>query len=64
VAFFDLKAGEAMIPHPRMISEDELAAGALSVMENCSITSLVVPDGEGRAKGVIHLHDILKQGIV
>jgi len=63
-AFFDLKAGEAMIPRPRMISEDELAARALSVMENYSITSLVVPDGEGRAKGVIHLHDILKQGIV
>jgi arabinose-5-phosphate isomerase len=59
-----MRAEEAMIPHPRMISEDELAAKALSVMEHYSITSLVVPDGEGRAKGVIHLHDILKQGIV
>jgi arabinose-5-phosphate isomerase len=46
-AFFDLKAGDAMIPHPRMISEDELAAKALSVMEHYSITSLVVPDEEG-----------------
>ncbi|MCL5024567.1 MAG: hypothetical protein M1497_14630 [Nitrospirae bacterium] len=33
-------------------------------MEGHSITSLVVSDEEGKAKGIIHLHDILKQGIV
>ncbi|HXX54266.1 MAG TPA: KpsF/GutQ family sugar-phosphate isomerase [Thermodesulfovibrionales bacterium] len=64
VAFFDLKAGEAMTLHPRVISEEDLAAKALSIMEHHSITSLVVPDAEGKAKGIIHLHDILKQGIV
>lgn len=62
--FFDMKAGEVMSRNPKTISEDELAAKALSIMENRSITSLVVPDEEGRAKGIIHLHDILKQGIV
>lgn len=63
-AFFDMKAVEAMTKNPKTISEDELAAKALSIMESFSITSLVVPDDEGRAKGIIHLHDILKQGIV
>ncbi len=63
-AFFDMKAGEVMTKNPMTISEDDLAAKALSIMEEKSITSLVVPDGEGRAKGIIHLHDILKQGIV
>jgi len=63
-AVFDMKAGEVMSRNPRMIPEDELAAKALSVMEGYSITSLVVPDDEGKAEGVIHLHDILKQGIV
>jgi arabinose-5-phosphate isomerase len=63
-AFFDMKAGEVMSKNPKIISEDELAAKALSIMETYSITSLVVPDDEGRAKGIIHLHDILKQGIV
>jgi arabinose-5-phosphate isomerase len=63
-AFFDMKAGEVMSKNPKIISEDELAAKALSIMETYSITSLVVPDNEGRAKGIIHLHDILKQGIV
>lgn len=63
-AFFDMKAGEVMTRNPKTISEEELAVKALSVMEKHSITSLVVPDGEGRAKGIIHLHDILRQGIV
>jgi arabinose-5-phosphate isomerase len=62
--FFDMKAGEVMTKTPKMISEDELAAKALSIMETYSITSLVVPDETGTAKGIIHLHDILKQGIV
>ncbi|TAN42167.1 MAG: KpsF/GutQ family sugar-phosphate isomerase [Nitrospirae bacterium] len=63
-AFFDMKAGEAMTKNPKTISEDELAAKALGIMEKHSITSIVVPDAEGCAKGVIHLHDILRKGIV
>jgi len=62
--FFDMKAGEVMTKDPKTISAEELAAKALSVMEARSITSLVVPDGEGKALGVIHLHDILRKGIV
>lgn len=62
--FFDMKAGEVMTRDPKTIGEDELAAKALALMEERSITALVVPDGEGRAGGVIHLHDILRQGIV
>lgn len=62
--FFDMKAGEVMTVKPKTIFEDDLAVRALSVMEKHSITSLIVPDAEGKAKGLIHLHDILKQGIV
>jgi len=62
--FFDMKAGEVMTTNPKAISQDELAAKALSVMVTYSITSLVVPDHEGKAVGIIHLHDILKEGIV
>lgn len=63
-AFFDMSAGEVMTKNPKTIAEDELAVKALSIMERHSITSLVVPDSEGKAKGIIHLHDILRQGIV
>ncbi|MDI6745022.1 MAG: KpsF/GutQ family sugar-phosphate isomerase [Thermodesulfovibrionales bacterium] len=61
--FFDMKAGEVMTKNPKTISEDELVVKALSIMETHSITSLAVPDSDGKAIGVIHLHDILKQGI-
>lgn len=63
-AVFDMKAGEVMTKNPKTISEDELAAKALSIMESKSITSLAVPDSNGKAKGIIHLHDILRKGIV
>jgi arabinose-5-phosphate isomerase len=62
-SFFDMKAHEVMTKNPKMISEEELAAKALGIMEKHAITSLVVADNENRVAGVIHLHDILKQGI-
>jgi arabinose-5-phosphate isomerase len=61
---FELTAEEVMTRNPKTVSEEELAAKALSIMESYSITTLVVPDGDGRAIGIIHLHDILKQGII
>lgn len=62
--FYEMKASEVMIKNPKTIMEDELAAKALSIMEKYSITSLIVPDHEEKVKGVIHIHDILRQGIV
>jgi arabinose-5-phosphate isomerase len=62
--FFDMKAGDVMTLNPRTISEEELAAKALAVMQSHSITSLIVPGPSGEAAGIIHLHDILKKGIV
>ncbi len=61
--FFDMKAGEVMTKNPRVISEDELAAKALAVMEKLAITALVVIGDNGQIVGIIHLHDILKKGI-
>lgn len=61
---FDLPAHEVMTKNPKTISRAELAAKALSVMESYSITALVVPGTDGRPIGIIHLHDILRQGIV
>lgn len=61
---FELTAEEIMTRNPRTISEEELAAKALSIMENHSITALIVPDSENKPRGIIHLHDILRKGIV
>ncbi len=51
-------AGEAMHPSPRTISGAELAARALSMMEDKKITALVVIDDAGMVEGVVHLHDL------
>ena len=61
---FDLTAQEVMTRNPKTVSSEELAVKALSVMEGSSITALIVSDEEGIPAGIIHLHDILKQGIV
>jgi arabinose-5-phosphate isomerase len=51
-------AGEAMNTKPKTISAEELAAKALSVLEERKITSLVVVDRSGRVEGIVHLHDL------
>lgn len=58
-----LTAKDIMSVHPKHISSDALVVDALNTMENFSITQLVVID-EGNYKGIIHLHDILKEGVV
>ncbi len=60
---FDLTAQDIMGKSPRTISEDELAAAALARMEAHAITALVALNESGYPVGVIHIHDILKEGI-
>ena len=50
--------------NPKTIGPDELAARAVQVMEEFSITSLVVLENQQQLVGVLHLHDLLKSGIV
>ncbi len=61
---FALTAGDAMTPEPKTIEEDALAAEAVNVMERYSITSLIITDGDRKPRGIVHLHDLLKAGIV
>ena len=58
-----LNASNMMVKNPKTITQETLAAKAIQVMEEHSITSLVV-SSENEIDGVIHLHDILKAGIV
>ena len=66
LGIFDQRASEIMKLNPLRIKRDELAAAALQVMEKYSITSLFVfeDDGCNTPCGIIHLHDILRAGIV
>jgi arabinose-5-phosphate isomerase len=60
------KAQEIMTRNPRVISKDELAAKAVQMMEEFSITSLFILEERGGRKplGILHMHDLLKAGIV
>jgi arabinose-5-phosphate isomerase len=57
-------AGDAMNPHPRTISAEELAVRALSLMEEKKITSLVAVDAAGMIQGVVHLHDLWETELI
>ena len=58
-----LTASDIMTEKPKCISKNALGAEALGVMEVNQISQLVVDD-EGTYIGIIHLHDILKEGIL
>ena len=58
-----LTAKDIMSRNPKVIEKGELAINAFSIMEKNKITSVVVLDG-GRYAGLIHIHDVLREGIV
>ncbi len=60
------KASEVMTRNPKRIEKDALAAKAVQKMEEHSITSLFVfnHSGDKVPVGIIHLHDLLKAGVV
>jgi arabinose-5-phosphate isomerase len=62
--FSKITAGSLASRGPKMIGPDELAAKAVEMMERFSITTLVVAEQAKRIVGVVHLHDLLKHGIV
>ena len=57
-----VKAAQIMTSNPKTIDEDALVVDALHKMRENSITQLPVVH-EGKYLGIIHLHDILKEGI-
>ena len=61
--FADLKAKDIMNISPKTIAVDSLAFNALEVMEQNSISQLVVLDGS-KYVGIVHLHEIIKEGVV
>jgi len=57
-----VRAADAMTERPTTVQPHQLAAEALELMEQKSITQLIVMEG-GTYRGVIHIHDILREGI-
>lgn len=59
----DKTASDIMTPNPKTLDKDTLVVDALSTMRQFNITQILVMDGINYV-GVIHLHDILKEGII
>ncbi|WP_252723253.1 KpsF/GutQ family sugar-phosphate isomerase [Pseudotamlana agarivorans] len=61
--FSNLTAKDIMGANPKRIEAKAMAIEALEVMESNEISQLLVED-EGNYAGVVHLHDLIKEGII
>jgi arabinose-5-phosphate isomerase len=59
----NLKASDIMNATPKKIEAEELAVNAMLLLEQHNITQLVVTE-KGKYLGFVHLHDLLKEGII
>ncbi|GIZ07469.1 SIS domain-containing protein [Flavobacterium sp. UMI-01] len=59
----DLTARDIMTKNPKVIHSSDRVVDALNLLEDYKITQLIVVD-DNQYKGVLHLHDILKEGIL
>lgn len=58
-----LKASDIMTVNPKSIATQEYAIRALNMMKNHNITQLVAMNGE-KIAGFVHIHELMKEGIV
>ena len=58
-----LKAEDIMSKNPRSITIDAMAIDAMELMDTHKISQLLVED-QGNYAGVIHIHDLIKEGII
>lgn len=62
-SFADLTAKDIMTKNPKTTHSEAMVIDAFHMMENFKITQLIVVD-DSKFRGVLHLHDILKEGII
>ena len=60
----NLTVTDAMTKSPKTVKADSYAASALHLMEKYSITALPITDEYGKPAGIVHIHDLLKAGVV
>lgn len=61
---FERRVEEIGSRNPKLITKKALAAKALKIMEENSITSLLIVDDENKIEGILHLHDLLRAKII
>ena len=61
--FSDLTAKDIMSANPKRIDEDAMAIDAMEVLETYGISQLLVQK-DGKYAGVVHIHDLIREGIL
>lgn len=61
--FSQLKARDIMGENPKTIAASTLAVDAMEMMENYQVSQLIAEEN-GTYKGIVHLHDLIKEGII
>lgn len=61
--FSNLTAKDIMSKNPKLINEDAMAVDAMELMEDNGISQLLV-ENNGAYAGVVHIHDLIKEGIL
>tara|TARA_B100000886_G_C20425164_1_gene493604 strand:- start:3980 stop:4945 length:966 start_codon:yes stop_codon:yes gene_type:complete len=59
----NFKALDIMNSNPKIVNDDELASTALELMQQNNISQIIVVN-KGTYIGIVHIHDILKEGVV
>jgi arabinose-5-phosphate isomerase len=62
--FLSVPAARVMTRQPKTTEPDELAAAAAGLMERARVMALPVLDRDHRVVGMVHLHDIMRAGVV
>ena len=60
----DTLVKDVMSANPKTISGDVLAAEALNIMEDLSITTLLITDESNSLCGILHMHDLVRAGLI
>ncbi|AUC75843.1 SIS domain-containing protein [Olleya sp. Bg11-27] len=61
--FTSLTAKDIMSPNPKRIEEQAMAIDAMEVIETYGISQLLV-ENDGKYAGVVHVHDLIREGIL
>ncbi|MFT3703409.1 MAG: CBS domain-containing protein [Agriterribacter sp.] len=59
----NIQAAVIMSKNPKSIEEDQLAVSALDLMRKNNVSQLLVT-ANGKYVGVLHMHDLLREGII
>jgi arabinose-5-phosphate isomerase len=59
-----IRASDLMNPNFKKINPNELAINALSIMREFNISQIIAINDEGDYEGMVHIHDLVKEGLI